>query len=203
MQAYLEWWTTAGREVRPLDGARLTIGRHASNGVALDGDAEVSRVHAALEQVGPSWAVRDLGSRNGTRVNGDLTNGDRLLRSGDEILVGGTRLVFHLTEVTAYDATIGAEAPPQLTPRERDVLLELLRPTAAPGPFNEPAGTREIATALVVSEAAVKQHLARLYDKFGIHSGLDRRRMRLANEALRRGAVNLAEVRARFGGNST
>jgi len=55
----------------------------------------------------------------------------------------------------------------------------------------------------VVSEAAVKQHMARLYEKFGIHSGLDRRRMRLANEALRRGAVNLAEVRARFGGDPT
>lgn len=203
MQAYLERWTTAGREVRPLDGARLTIGRHASNGVALDSDAEVSRVHAVVELLGPSWAVRDLGSRNGTRVNGDLTSGDRLLRSGDEILVGSTRLVFRLSEETAYDVTVGAEPPPQLTPRERDVLLELFRPTADPGPFNEPAGTREIAAALVVSEAAVKQHMARLYDKFGIHSGLDRRRMRLANEALRRGAVNLAEVRARFGGDPT
>jgi hypothetical protein len=52
--------------------------------------------------------------------------------------------------------------------------------------------------ALVVSEAAVSSTWARLYEKFGIHSGLDRRRMRLANEALRRGAVNLAEVRASF-----
>ena len=203
MLAYLEQWTAAGREVRPLDGARLTIGRHASNDVALDGDAEVSRVHAVVELVGPSWTVRDLGSRNGTRLNGDLINGDRLLRSGDEILVGSTRLVFRLSEETAYNVTLGAEPPPQLTPRERDVLLELFRPTADPGPFNEPPGTRDIAAALVVSEAAVKQHMARLYDKFGIHSGLDRRRVRLANEALRRGAVNLAEVRARFGSDTS
>ncbi len=120
-----------------------------------------------------------------------------MLRSGDELLV------FRLSEETAYDVTVGADPPPQLTTRERDVLLELFRPTADPGPFNEPPGTREIAAALVVSEAAVKQHMARLYEKFGIHSGLDRRRMRLANEALRRGAVNLAEVRARFGGDPT
>jgi pSer/pThr/pTyr-binding forkhead associated (FHA) protein len=185
--------------VRPLDGVQLTIGRHASNDVALDGDAEVSRVHAVLELVGPTWVVRDLASRNGTRVNGDLISGDRPLRVADEILVGSTRLVFRAAEQTAYDVTVGAEPAPQLTPRERDVLMELFRPTATPGPFSEPAGTREIAAALVVSEAAVKQHLARLYDKFGIHPGLDRRRMRLANEALRRGAVNLAEVRARFG----
>ncbi len=120
------------------------LGRHPSNDVALDSDAEVSRVHAVVELVGPSWAVRDLGSRNGTRVNGDLTSGDRLLRSGDELLVGSTRLVFRLSEETAYDVTVGADPPPQLTTRERDVLLELFRPTADPGPFNEPPGTREI-----------------------------------------------------------
>mgnify|MGYP002336169275 FL=1 len=45
-----------------------------------------------------------------------------------------------------------------------------------------------------MSEAAVKQHLARLYIKFGIYDG-ERRRVRLANEALRRGAVTMADVR--------
>jgi DNA-binding NarL/FixJ family response regulator len=47
----------------------------------------------------------------------------------------------------------------------------------------------------VVSEAAVKQHLAHLYDKFGISDGGERRRVRLANEALRRGAVTIALLR--------
>lgn len=199
MQAWLECWTATGRELRPLESGRLTIGRHASSDLPLPDDAEVSRVHAVLEQVGPTWVVRDLGSRNGTRVNGERISGDRVLRTGDEVLVGSSRMVFRSAEDTAYAATVGAEPPPVLTPRERDVLLELFRPSATPGPFNEPAGTREIAAALVVSEAAVKQHLARLYDKFGIHAGLDRRRVRLANEAVRRGAVNLAEVQARFG----
>jgi hypothetical protein len=46
-----------------------------------------------------------------------------------------------------------------------------------------------------VSEAAVKQHLAHLYVKFEIGNG-ERRRVRLANEALRRGAITLAEVRS-------
>jgi DNA-binding CsgD family transcriptional regulator len=58
--------------------------------------------------------------------------------------------------------------------------------------FTEPASIREIAETLVVSEAAVKQHLAHLYDKFGIQGGGERRRVRLANEALRRGAVTIA-----------
>ena len=53
-----------------------------------------------------------------------------------------------------------------------------------------------IAQQLWVSEAAVKQHLLRLYDKFGVSGDGERRRTKLANEALRRGAITLAEVRA-------
>ena len=188
MQAWLELWTATGRELRPLEGNRLTVGRHASNDLALPDDTAVSRVHAVLELVGPTWVVRDLSSRNGTRVNGDLISGDRPLGSGDELGIGAARLVFRGADDPAYDVTIGADPPPLLTPRERDVLLELFRPSAVAGPFNEPASTREIAAALVVSEAAVKQHLSRLYDKFEIHAGGERRRMRLAKESLRRGA---------------
>jgi DNA-binding NarL/FixJ family response regulator len=61
--------------------------------------------------------------------------------------------------------------------------------------FTEPASIREIATRLTVSDAAVKQHLQHLYDKFRIHEP-DRRRARLANEALRTGAVTIADLRA-------
>jgi DNA-binding CsgD family transcriptional regulator len=48
----------------------------------------------------------------------------------------------------------------------------------------------------VVTEAAVKQHLSRLYDKFGIFDQ-EGRRARLANEAIRRGAVSTAEILGR------
>jgi len=50
------------------------------------------------------------------------------------------------------------------------------------------ASTREIAWELVVTEAAVKQHLLRLYRKFGIPEGTNRR-TRLANEVISVGAV--------------
>ena len=52
-----------------------------------------------------------------------------------------------------------------------------------------------IAEQLVVTEAAVKQHLLRLYDKFGVYDSGERRRVRLANEAIRRGAVTLSDLR--------
>jgi DNA-binding NarL/FixJ family response regulator len=83
-----------------------------------------------------------------------------------------------------------------LTARERDVLVALCRPLLDRDMFTEPASTTAIADELVISQAAVKQHLANLYDKFGVLAGDSHRRARLANEALRRGAVSLTQLRA-------
>jgi pimeloyl-ACP methyl ester carboxylesterase len=79
--------------------------------------------------------------------------------------------------------------PPELTRRERDVLVALCRPAVGGDVFTEPASVHEIAAALVVTDAAVKQHLLHLYDKFGIADTGERRRVRLAREAIRLGAV--------------
>jgi class 3 adenylate cyclase len=84
-------------------------------------------------------------------------------------------------------------APPDLTRRERDVLVALCRPALYGNVFEEPASVREIAKTLVVTEAAVKQHLMHLYDKFEIADTGERRRVRLAREAVRRGAVVLSD----------
>jgi ATP/maltotriose-dependent transcriptional regulator MalT len=92
----------------------------------------------------------------------------------------------------------GARRPPELTRREREVVIELCRPSVADTglAFTEPATVREIAEKLFVSEAAVKQHLLRLYDKFEIPDGIDQRRLRLANQAFTRGAVTRADLGA-------
>ena len=96
-------------------------------------------------------------------------------------------------KLSAVAVTKAPQGSPSITTRERDVLVVLCRPLLDRDLFTEPASIREIASALVVSEAAVKQHLARLYDKFGVDA-TDHRRARLANEALRRGAVTLADL---------
>ena len=57
-----------------------------------------------------------------------------------------------------------------------------------------PPRPAHVAAALVVSEAAVKQHLLRLYDKFDLDPASTRRRVELANAALQRGAVTPAEL---------
>jgi len=197
MPDYLEVWTPNGAELVALDGDKLAVGRVEANDVCLPADEEVSRLHATIERLGAGWIVRDLSSRNGTFVNGERVNGDRPLQASDEIRVGQTRLVFRARgEIDAARRTIGAAPSPDLTSRERDVLMALFRPALSAEVFSEPASTREVAKMLSISDAAVKQHLTRLYDKFGIYGEGDRRRVRLANEALRRGAVTLADVRA-------
>jgi DNA-binding CsgD family transcriptional regulator len=121
---------------------------------------------------------------------------------GDELRVGATRLVYRSDQPAGGKATQASEPPPQLTRREREVLLVLCRTVLAGAAFTEPASIREIADALVVSEAAVKQHLGHLYDKFGVHGGGERRRVRLANEALRRGAVTITDLRQAAAGDA-
>jgi len=79
-------------------------------------------------------------------------------------------------------------ASPELTRRELDVLTSLCRPALSDEAFVAPATAREIAADLVVTEAAVKQHLLRLYQKFRIAEGQNRR-VRLANEVIALGLV--------------
>ena len=77
---------------------------------------------------------------------------------------------------------------PELTRRELDVLTSLCQPALSDEAFVAPATAREIAADLVVTEAAVKQHLLRLYQKFRIPEGTNRR-VRLANEVVSLGLV--------------
>lgn len=196
MAAQLEVWKPDGRELVALQGERLTIGRGNGNDLPIPSDPEASRLHAILEPLGDDWCVRDLASSNGTFVNGERIWSERPLRHGDEIRIGRTRIVFRASSATP-DVTVTrtADPPPDLTRRERDVLVALCRPVLSADLFTEPASIRQIAEALFVTEAAVKQHLLRLYDKFGVYESGERRRVRLANEAIRRGAVTLADLR--------
>ena len=76
-----------------LPADAVVIGRRAASGVML-ADPEVSRRHARVEYVAPRYYVSDLGSTNGTYVNGRMVNGRHPLADGDIIDVGQTRLRF-------------------------------------------------------------------------------------------------------------
>jgi hypothetical protein len=166
-----------------------TIGRGDAVDVRLN-DPSVSRLHAEIIRRGPYAYVTDLGlSRNGTRVNGRLV-ARRVLDDGDVLTFGSARC--RVGGIARDDLTAEVElrrsAAPELTRRELDVLTSLCRPALSDEAFVAPATAREIASDLVVTEAAVKQHLLRLYQKFRIPEGTNRR-VRLANEVVALGLV--------------
>jgi hypothetical protein len=187
---------SGGRDWRlALEGERLTVGKSADNHLPLPDDPTASHLHAVLERFPAGWCVADLGSSNGTWLNGSRIWSSQRLRHGDEMRVGQTRLIFRDFEQAGGVHTEAEEAPPSLTVRERDVLVALCRPLLARDMFTEPASTRAIADDLVITQAAVKQHLANLFDKFGVPAAESNRRVRLANDALRRGAVSIGDLR--------
>ncbi|HEV3381543.1 MAG TPA: FHA domain-containing protein [Trebonia sp.] len=181
-------------EVVGLRDDVTTIGRGIGVDVRLT-DPSVSRLHAEIVCRGPYYYLADLGlSRNGTRVNGRPV-ARRVLDDGDVLSFGSARCRVEglpREEITA-EAELRRSAAPELTRREVDVLISLCRPALSDDAFVTPATAREIASDLVVTEAAVKQHLLRLYQKFRVPEGLNRR-TRLANEVIALGLVRpLAE----------
>src|SRR5450759_2054286 len=72
----------------PLDRERFTLGRSSTNELCYAEDAGLSRQHLAIEKIGQSWTVRDLGSKNGTLVNGIRIASAHPLGPNDRITAG-------------------------------------------------------------------------------------------------------------------
>ena len=70
-----------------LEGDQLTIGRDSTNEIVIN-DAEVSRRHARLTFQGGKYVLEDLGSTNGTFVNGQRLAGPRVLKAGEVVSFG-------------------------------------------------------------------------------------------------------------------
>ena len=176
-------------ETFALTAEVTTVGRGRSVDISLD-DPSVSRLHAELVRRGEHVYVSDLGlSTNGTRVNGRPI-GRRLLEDGDVLAFGAVRTRVQGLSPDLADDTVELRrmSAPDLTRRECEVLTALCRPALQQDAFVAPATAKDIADELVVTEAAVKQHLLRLYVKFKIPEGVNRR-ARLANEVISSGVV--------------
>jgi hypothetical protein len=190
--------STRGRErVVNLVEPTYVIGSDPEAATIVIDDSTTSGVHAALDRIGTAWLLRDLGSRNGTFVDGERLTGQTRLRDGQQISLGRTYwLVFCDGTRGARRATDPLTAPPRnITRTEQRVLVELCRPKLAHNAFQEPASVREIAARLGVGKGAIEAHLTNLYDKFAIHPGEGvNRRVSLAEEAMRRGAVTLGDL---------
>jgi len=135
-----------------LEGDQLTVGRDATNEIVIN-DAEISRRHARLTFQGGKYVLEDLGSTNGTFVNGQRLAGPRVLKAGEVVQFGEQiMLVF---EVTSMDA--GATV---VSPRVAAAVPSVPRPsTPPPSPPAEYAGSVPASPAPVAAEPAKKMNL--------------------------------------------
>ena len=93
-----------------LEGDQLTIGRDATNDIVIN-DAEISRRHARLTFQGGKYVLEDLGSTNGTFVNGQRLAGPRVLKAGEVVSFGEQIiLVFEVNNVDAGATMVSPRA---------------------------------------------------------------------------------------------
>lgn len=73
--------------IYPLEGDSISVGRDASNTIQIN-DAEISRRHAHLLFQGGKYVIEDVGSTNGTHVNGQRLSAQYVLKPGDVVSFG-------------------------------------------------------------------------------------------------------------------
>ena len=144
-------------QVETFQKAYLGLGRHPLSDVRFDAerDLDVSSRHAAIMNKAEGFFLQDLGSKNGTYVNGQRVESDRLLADGDVIGFGakGPALEFHVVpgegdeRATATAAEVAAgrmSQPKQVVPAE-----------SGPPPTRSPAKRPRSTTAII--EMATRQ----------------------------------------------
>jgi pSer/pThr/pTyr-binding forkhead associated (FHA) protein len=101
-------------EVYPLGFEPVSIGRHEDNKIIL-ADPQVSRHHAEIVMQGGRWVLSDLGSANGSFVNGQRVVGPQVLTHGDVVRVGQTQFQVEMAAAIAGQDTL-VEARPTIIP---------------------------------------------------------------------------------------
>lgn len=137
-EAWLEFCTPQldAPQTRPLDGGPFTIGRNESCGLHID-SSRVSREHALIEAHDGQFHIRDLGSTNGTFVNGERIR-EAPLQDGDVVLIADVECSFHhrrpgaatratATQVMAPQASEAAAAGRELVHAVRSLQDRMLR----------------------------------------------------------------------------
>lgn len=130
-----------------LEGDQLNVGRDSTNDITIN-DAEVSRRHARLTFQGGKYVLEDLGSTNGTFVNGQRLAGPRVLKAG-EVVSFGEQIVL-VFEVTTTDP--GATV---VSPRAAAV-PSISRPLTPPPPPADYVGNVPASPASAAAPAPAK-----------------------------------------------
>jgi pSer/pThr/pTyr-binding forkhead associated (FHA) protein len=128
---------------RPLNEDDTQIGKGPRNDIVM-ADAAVSAAHAIIHIEGETYTITDIGSRNGTFVNGERVSAARKLNHGDVISMGLSKLTFRFAD---YDDTSAIETDKMLSSGKQSV----------------PALTQEsVATAVINAGLASKEDVDRV-----------------------------------------
>jgi predicted component of type VI protein secretion system len=131
----------------PLEGAELTVGRDPSNPVSIN-DGEISRRHAKLTWKGASYVLEDLGSTNGTFVNGTRLSAPLALKPGDAVSFGENIVLI-------YEATFDANATMAGSAKAAKTAASVQQ--AAPAPAPAPAYSGQVPASPAPAAAAPKK----------------------------------------------
>jgi len=124
-------------KVYPLDRAEAFVGRDLNNDIVIN-DPEISRRHARLYVQGNGFVLEDLGSTNGTFVNGQRLLGPYVMRPGDTITFGERlNMVFESTEVD-QDATMVSPSARAYPPAQPEPEYPPQRQSVPPEPSYSP-----------------------------------------------------------------
>ncbi len=155
----------------PIRDPRFLIGRSAECSLILD-SMEVSRRHASINTAEGSLYINDLGSQNGTFLNGAALDSTRPLENRDILKIGNHEFMVCETEKKRVEAvqTIVEEACSNsfaarfgLSAREEEILYLLIHGDSM----------QEIARKLYISPGTAKNHVLKIYKKTDCHSKIE------------------------------
>lgn len=120
---------SAGQQIPlPPPPSRRVLGRGEDADIVVL-DSDLSRHHVAFDRDHDGVRVADLGSKNGTRVGDEPVSTPRLLRAGDTIVCGATRLLFH-DPAEEYLRALAPTPTPSPAPTPTPSLLPVLLASA-------------------------------------------------------------------------
>ncbi|MFW6031452.1 MAG: GAF domain-containing protein, partial [Myxococcota bacterium] len=150
-----------GQEVKELL-PHNTLGRHPNNTLQIL-DRIVSKEHCHIDLVNGRYVLKDLGSLNGTFVNGERLSGQRVLDPGDEVTMGSTRIVFQDEQAAAEDPTVRAPvpAPPEPKPAPKAKPPDEAAPPAPPSAPQQAAGPGQVPgrSKVTIAPGMVESHI--------------------------------------------